>query len=103
MNNAIFFNAAYSGCVGGSSQRVFTSGVQASYVPYLTAAEAFATAIDTAIPTSETPTQDQANMLMEICHGYWTTRFPQNTDPLSYTTLVQAIVALWNEAIIGLV
>jgi hypothetical protein len=99
MNNPIIYDAAYMGCIGGSSQRVFSSAVPTDYDDYLNAAKAFALAIDAAIPSGE-PSGTQAELLLQICSGFWSSRFPQSQDMADYVAHVTAIVALWNEGIL---
>jgi hypothetical protein len=98
MNNPDIYDAAYAGCFGGSSGRIFRSTTPIDYDNYILAVKAFALAVDALIPPNEEGFTDAAqDLLMELCHGFWNDRFPQNQDPAFYN--VQAIVTLFNEAL----
>ena len=100
MNNTIIYDGAYMGCLGGSAERVFTSAVPTNYDDYINAAKAFALAIDAAIPPGSFGTE--AQLMLTLCQGFWSSRFPQSQDMADYAPHVTAIITLWNEAILQL-
>ena len=111
VNNAILFNAALNGFLGGTfSGRYLTDPVGADYAPAANAAEAFATAVDAAIPLDAalvTPvdkyTLGHSDMLEQLCNAAANGAY--NTDAVSadYGPTASAIAAAYNQSKLKLV
>ena len=102
MNNPLLFNAAFSGIAGGcDAERWVTNGADLNLNQAIVAA---AFTIDNFIPPiAGGATLSQAELLQSICEGIFSSRYLQNSDPLSYIVIAQSIADNFNAAQINLI
>jgi hypothetical protein len=100
MNNPALYDAAYSGAIGGASQRWITSTSETGYSSLVNAAIAFAVAVDAEIPPvgGEGPSDAESDLLLAICLGFWSSRNPTSTNSNDYLKAAQAVATLYAEA-----
>jgi hypothetical protein len=101
-NNVILFNAAFQGALAGATQRWNQDAVQLDYEDSVNAAVAFATQVDSKIPTNESIGDNQANTLRAICSGIISGRTPVSAVPSDYDAVANAIAANYRQAILSL-
>lgn len=97
MNNPLLFNAAFSGIAGGcDAERWITNGADLNLNQAIQAASL---AIDSFIPPIVGgATTSQSELLQSICEGIFSSRYLQDTNPLSYTVIAQSIANNFNAA-----
>lgn len=102
MNNPLLFNAAFSGIAGGcDAERWITNGADLNLNQAIQAASL---AIDSFIPPIVGgATASQSKLLQSICEGIFSSRYLQDTNPLSYTVIAQSIANNFNAAQLNLV
>lgn len=97
-NNALFFNAALSGFIGGAqSGRVLTDAVSGDYAGLTAAAVAYATKLDSLIVTGS-PTASQASLIASISRSVISGRYTTDTVQADYSVVAAAVVALYTNA-----
>jgi len=100
-NNPTIFNAALSAALGAAeAQRGIRNPVAASYDTLKVAATAFATRVDSLIPTGII-TEAEAELMQSICLQILAGKFIKPTS--TFTALSLAILALWTSARANLV
>lgn len=97
-NNNAIFNAVIAGAGGANQERWIQSSNSASYAAYRTVIEEIATAVDAAIPAGTIDASQQA-LMQSVCQGVFAGRYPQAS---SYSTIAEAIVALYTQLSAGL-
>lgn len=97
-NNPELFDAAFSGASGGSFGRWITAENQSDYDVPVDAVEAFATAVDAAIPVIASVSISDAILLQAIIQGVITTRSLASLTLSDYADIASAIAALFEEA-----
>jgi len=95
-NNNALFNAAIAGIGGAIEQRWITGSSPINYVRYQAALDAFATAVDAAIPAGSPSTSD-AELLQSICMGILANRDIVSVLTTDYNTIAVSIAALYTE------
>lgn len=94
-NNDQIYNAAVIGASGGGINRWLDPKNTSAYTPFYASVIALATAIDALIAPT-TISSCQASLMLSLCEGVLTDRYPQNGE---YTQIAQAIVTAWANGI----
>lgn len=124
-NNNIYYNAAYSGFIGGALQgrAIKSSPVAADYLDLTQAAQAFAQRVDSliaesalvstgggdpsqlAITTNTIAANEQwrGALLHDICMGLVAGRYPTSEVAADYANLATAAAAVFTEGLLLLV
>lgn len=93
-NNPILFDAVIAGATGGTSERWLTSAVSTNYTSAANAINAFATEVDSLIPTiGNGATQAQADLLQSLVQGVLADRYLTSITASSYLEIASAIAA----------
>jgi hypothetical protein len=101
VNNALFQNAAKAAFLGGTTaNRQNLDAVAADYANTVRSSNAFANAVDQAIPAvgGGGASQSQADQVFAICLGAILNRAPLSQVQTDYNSLAGAIAALYAEA-----
>jgi hypothetical protein len=102
-NNPTYFNAAFGAFLNGTtSKRDLTSPIPADYAHLVGAATAFATEVDSKIPTDALPTSSKANLVGSCCEGVIEGRsfdVPAAQLAAFYNELANVVAALYTEAL----
>jgi hypothetical protein len=108
--NAQILNAALAAFLAGAVQSQITDTTDADYAAVCDAALAFATQVDSEIPTDGgivTPLtaagQKKVCLLQSICIGVMSGRTPTSTTAADYAGVASAIAALYREGVTKLV
>lgn len=97
VNNTFVFNAAVSGAMAGcTNSRWFTSTTDVDYNGLVECACAFASALDTSLPTWPGPgtNEEIALCVAVICHGFWSGRILTSQFDTDYAEEAQALAAM---------
>jgi len=99
-NNPALFTAVITGATGGSvNDRWITNANPNDYQNLVNAVVAIATAVDAAIPgINSGPSLSQILLLQSIVQGVFADRNPTSIIASNYTTIANAIAALFNQA-----
>lgn len=95
-NNDILFNAAVAGIGGAIDQRWIVGTTPIDYIRYHDSIEAFATAVDAAIPPGS-PDEGSAKLLQSICIGVLSNRDIVSVISADYNNIAVSIAALYTE------
>ena len=97
-NNELYYNAAFSGFVGGVNQAVAVQSIQASSYTALNAeAIQFAQAVDGAIPIDSGASQATADLLESIVANVIGGKYPTGLVSSQFNRLAMAIAAIFAE------
>jgi hypothetical protein len=98
-NNPALFDALMAGGCGGSLERWITSASSSSYDTLVDAVEAFATAVDAAIPTigGNGPSISEINVLQSIAQGIIAGRNLVSIDSDTFADIAASIAAVFAE------
>lgn len=97
-NNPALFDALMAGGCGGTLERWITSASSSSYDSLVDAVEAFATAVDAAIPTiGGGPSISQINLLQSIAQGIVAGRNLASIDSDTFADIAASIAAVFDE------
>lgn len=98
-NNPALFDALMAGGTGGSLERWITSSSSSSYDSLVDAVEAFATAVDAAIPTigGSGPSISEINVLQSIAQGIIAGRNLVSIDADTFADIAASIAAVFAE------
>lgn len=96
-NNPALFDALMAGGCGGTLERWITSTSSSSYEPSIDAVEAFATAVDAAIPVigGDGPTISQINLVQSIAQGIVAGRNLASIDAGVFAEIAASIAAVF--------
>lgn len=92
-NNQAFFDAIIAGGCGGTLERWITSASSSNYDSLVDAVEAFATAIDAAIPFDADISISKINLLQSITQGTVADRNLASIDSNTFADIAAAIAA----------
>ncbi len=97
-NNPQYFNAAIAGIGGAAKSAWLTDPVAADYLAYCNAVNAAALAVDAALPTTSSGTdQVGADLLESVCFAVFLQRNVSSTVQASYAAVAASIAALFTE------
>lgn len=102
MNNIDIYNAALAGVAGGiATSRANRSTNSSDYTSQASICQAFATEMDSLIPTiPHGPTDAMIDIMIQLCIAFWANRVPRSVVASSYLTECRQILAMWT-AVVG--